>query len=167
MRFHHTIEATSNAEDPIWDVVITGDEIEEYDGTSTEYGREVLQNWVDDQDSLYPDTPTPLTDEHGNPYLRCVVRFSDNSDEQNQHAAVVGSDTLDHDTTDIPGELSAVDIARDAKLHAQYLDRTADSLLADALWEAREAGHGANVLARRVEPAVSRPTALRMMRSGS
>ncbi|MGW2841796.1 hypothetical protein ACWCWD_28925 [Streptomyces sp. NPDC001493] len=164
MRFHHTIEATDNAEDPNWYVVIIGDEIEEYEGTSTEYGREVLQNWVVDEESQDPDIPVRLTDEYGNPYLRCIVRFSGDSDEQNEEVAAVGSDKLDSETS--PAELRAVDIARDAKLYARYLDRTADSLLAEALWEAREAGHGANALARRAEPAVSRPIALRMMQTG-
>ncbi|KMS74191.1 hypothetical protein ACM01_14820 [Streptomyces viridochromogenes] len=161
MRFHATIEATDNAEDPMWYVVITVDDIEEYDGTSAQYGRDVLENWITDQASLAEGDPAPTTDEHGNPYLRVVVRFSDEPDEHDHRIAVVGSDELDTP----PAELHAVDAARDAKLYARYLDRRADDQLEDALTAARKAGHGANDLARRAAPAVSRPIALRMMAS--
>ncbi|MFF2262008.1 hypothetical protein ACFVVJ_26045 [Streptomyces albidoflavus] len=156
MRFHHTIEATDNAEDPTWYVIRVGEGTEESEGaTSAQYGRDVLETWIAD------DQPDPITDEYGNPYLRVVVRFTDEPDEYDERIAIVGSDDLD---TPLP-ELGAVDAARDAKLYAKYLDRRADDQLEDALTAAREAGHGSNDLARRVAPAVSRPIALRMMRA--
>lgn len=160
MRFHHTIEATDNAEDPTWYVVIAADELEEYDGTAAQYGREVLENWINDVASAVED-PAPIIDEYGNPHIRLVVRFSDEPDEHDDRIAVVGSDDLDAP----PAELNDVDAARDAKLYARHLDRRADSQLEDALSAARKAGHGANELARRAAPAVSRPIALRMMSS--
>jgi hypothetical protein len=161
MRLHATIEATDNAEDPMWYVVHTGDDTEEYDGTSAQYGRDVLENWITDQASLAEGDPAPTTDEYDNPYLRVVVRFSDEPDAHDDRIAVVHSDELDTP----PAELNAVDAARDAKLYAKHLDRLADDELEGALTAARKAGHGANDLARRAAPAVSRPIALRMMTS--
>lgn len=160
MRFHTTIESTVNADDPMWDVVIAGDDVEEYDGTSVQCGRDVLDSWIADQTSLADQAPPQLTDEYGNPYLRAVVRFSDDPDEHDNRVAIVGSDELEHDTS---AELDAVDAAKDAKLYAKYLDRRADEQLEEALPDARKAGHRPNFLARRVAPAVSKPIALRMM----
>ena len=159
MRFHATIEATDKAEDPMWYVVTIGDDVEEYDGTAAQYGRDVLENWITDQAAFGDGDPAPTVDEYGNPYLRVVVRFSDELDAHDDRIAVVGSDELDMP----PAELDAVDAARDAKLYAKYLDRLADDQLGEALKSARKTGHGANELARRVDPAVSRPIALRMM----
>ncbi|WP_275558507.1 hypothetical protein [Streptomyces sp. 5-6(2022)] len=161
MRFHATIEATDNAEEPMWYVVSIGDDIEEYDGTAAQYGRDVLENWIGDQVAFGDGEPAPTVDEYGNPYMRVIVRFSDEPDAHDDRIAVVGSDELDAP----PAELDAVDAARDAKLYAKYLDRLADDQLEEALSAARKAGHGANELARRVDGAVSRPIALAMMRS--
>lgn len=158
MRFHHTIEATDNAEDPTWYVVIAGDDLEEYDDTAAQYGRDVLKNWIIDQETDAGEPPTTV-DEYGNPYLRVVVRFSDEPDEHDNKVAVVGSDELDTP----PAELDAVDAAHDLKMYAKYLDRQADDQLEDTLRTARKKGRGANELARRVGGAVSRPVALRMM----
>ncbi|MFF9002596.1 hypothetical protein ACF1GW_35765 [Streptomyces achromogenes] len=162
MRFHATIEATDNAEDPMWYVVTIGDDIEEYDDTAAQYGRDVLENWITDQTALSRDDGEPFrtVDEYGNPYLRVIVRFSDEPDDHDERIAIVGSDELETP----PAELHAVDAARDAKLYAKRLDRLADEQLEEALIAAREKGHGANDLARRVHPAVSRPVALQMMR---
>lgn len=161
MYFHHTIEATDNAEDPTWHVVTTGDGVEEFEGTSAQYGRDVLENWIDDQAGLADGEPAPVVDEYGNPFLRVVVRFSDDPDAYDERIAVVGSDEMDTP----PAELAAVEVARDAKLYAKHLDRRADDQLEEALKVARTVGHGANDLARRAAPAVSRPIALRMMAS--
>ncbi|GAA2629499.1 hypothetical protein [Streptomyces axinellae] len=162
MRFHHTIEVTDNAEDPIWHTEIEGEDVEEYNGTSTQYGREVLENWLIDQANNLDAGSLTVTDEYGNPYYRVAVRFAGNPDEQDNPIATVGSDEPD---TDTPAELDAVDAARDAKLYAKYLDRSADDQLEEALMTARESGHGSNELARRVAPAVSRPIALRLMQA--
>ncbi|GGV51372.1 hypothetical protein [Streptomyces spectabilis] len=148
------------AEDPTWYVLTAGNNIEEYDGTSAQYGRDVLENWITDASGTAED-PAPITDEYGNPHIRVIVRFSDEAGEHDERIAVVGSDELDTP----PAELSAVDAARDAKLYAKYLDRLADDQLEGALVAARKSGHGANDLARRAAPAVSRPIALRMMSS--
>ncbi|MFD8088633.1 hypothetical protein [Streptomyces malaysiensis] len=160
MRFHATIEGTDKAEDPMWYVVTIGDDVEEYDGTAAQYGRDVLENWITDQVAFADGDAAPTVDEYGNPYLRVVVRFSDEPDAHDDRIAIVGSDELDTP----PAELDAVDAARDAKLYAKYLDRLADDQLEEALRAARETGHGANELARRVDGAISRPVALGMMR---
>ena len=154
MLFHHTIEATDNAEDPMWYVVIGGDELEGHDGTAADYGREVLENWIAD------NPEQPIADEYGNPYMRVLVRFSNEPDEQANIAATVGSDNLDTPTA----ELDAVDAACDAKLYAKHLAYRADAQLERALMAARAAGSGANELARRVDGVISRPVALTMMR---
>ncbi|MFE5842104.1 hypothetical protein ACFQ7N_10700 [Streptomyces niveus] len=160
MRFHTTIEGTVNAEDPMWYTVIAGDDVEEYDGTSVQCGRDVLDLWIADQTSLADQDPPQLTDEHGNPYLRAVVRFSDDPDEHDNPVAIVGSDALEQDTS---AELDAVDAAKDAKLYAKHLDRRADEQLEEALPDAKKAGHRSNFLVRRVAPAVSKTIALRLM----
>lgn len=163
MRFHGTIEATDDAENPMWYPVIACDEPEEYDGTSAQYGRDVLENWITDQTSLADQDPPRLTDDYGNPYLRVVVRFSDEPDAHDERIAIVGAGDLDAP----PAELDAVDAARDAKLYVKHLDALADDQLEEALQAANAAGHPRNYLAARVHPAVSRPIALRMMQTPS
>ncbi|MFI0900490.1 hypothetical protein [Streptomyces sp. NPDC020983] len=155
MRFDHTIEACDNAEDPIWYVVIQGDQPDDYDGTGADYGREVLRNWIDDEQV------DKVTDEYGNPHLRVLVHFED-AETRSSHDAVA---TITSDDLAEPSpEIAAVEAARDAKLYARRLDLIADARLEEALTQARAAGHGANALARLVDGAVSRPVALRMMR---
>ncbi|MFE9844661.1 hypothetical protein [Streptomyces goshikiensis] len=76
-------------------------------------------------------------------------------------AATIGADDLDEPAA----ELAVVEAARTAKLYARHLDSRADDQLEDALLAARAEGHGANELARLAAPALSRPIALRMMRT--
>ncbi|MFJ4880072.1 hypothetical protein ACIP93_33360 [Streptomyces sp. NPDC088745] len=160
MQFWHAIEATDNGEDPLWYVVISADEtvgVEEYEGTAAQYGRDVLQNWIDDG-----NTTGDVLDEYGNPLWQVVVHFGDDKERcPVTRVAVIGADELAQPAP----EIAAVEAARDAKLRARHLDMVADGLLEDALSAARAAGHGANELARRAAPAVSRPVALRMMNS--
>jgi hypothetical protein len=151
MRFHHAIETTTTAEDPIWQTILLADEPEEYTGSAAQYGRDVLTNWTDDQ-----ETDTATTDEYGNPLARVVVRFDS---VNGTVAATIGTDDLDEP----PTELAAVEAARDAKLYTTHLDTLADNQAADALTQARAAGHGVNSLARLIAPAYSRPIARRMM----
>ncbi|OEV10546.1 hypothetical protein [Streptomyces nanshensis] len=161
MRFQHTIEACNNAEDPVWYVVVAGDDAEEHAGTAAQYGREVLKNWIDDPGNWGDDAEPEITDEYGSPYLRVVVHFGDDEERDSQYpVATIGADDLEEP----PAEIAAVEAARDAKLHARHLDYLADERLEEALHAARAAGHGANALARMLEGAVSRPVALRMMR---
>lgn len=155
MRFHHAIEATDNAEDPTWYVIRVADETEDYDGSATQYGRDVLSNWISDAEA-----DQPVLDEYGNPHLRVLVRFDD---EEGNTLATVGADEL----AEPPAELAAVEMARTDKLYARYLDSIADDHLEGALNAARAKGHGANELARLAAPALSRPIALRMMRAAS
>lgn len=61
-------------------------------------------------------------------------------------------------------ELDAVDAARDRTRWLAAQTSAAEDQLAGALRTARTTGHGANELARRAYPAVSRPIALRVMR---
>lgn len=156
MRFHHVIEATDNAENPTWYVIRAADVVEDYEGSATQYGRDVLTNWLDDEAA---EESGPALDEYGNPYRRVVIRFDDS---EGDIAATVEADDLDEPAI----ELAAVETARTAKLHARYLGTLADTQLEDALLAARIKGHGANELARLVAPALSRPVALRMMRTG-
>ncbi|MCX5176698.1 hypothetical protein [Streptomyces virginiae] len=155
MRFHHVIEATDNAQDPTWYVIREADEVEEYEGDSSRYGRDVLTNWLDDENS---EGIGPALDEYNNPYRRVIIRFDD---EDGDIAATIGADDLDEPAD----ELAAVEEARTAKLYAKHLDSRADGQLEEAFLAARAKGHGANELARLAAPALSRPIALRMMRT--
>lgn len=161
MHFHHTIQACDNAEDPMWYVVIMGDEAEEYEGTAAQYGRDVLQNWIDDPGNWEDGKDKKIKDEYDNPYLRVLVHFGDDEErDERDPVATIESNDLDEPTA----EITAVEAARDAKLYAKHLARQADIQLEDALMVARAANHGANDLARLAYPAVSRPIALQMMR---
>ncbi|MGW0032140.1 hypothetical protein ACWDXD_20220 [Streptomyces sp. NPDC003314] len=155
MRYYHIIESTGNAEDPQWQPIRLADEPEDYDGTAAQYGREVLDNWLTDERA---DGYEEFVDEHGNSLRRVIVRFDD---EDGDIAATIGSNNLDEP----PTELAAVEAARDMKLYARHLDSRADDQLDEALNEARAKGYGANRLFRLQAPALSRPVALRLMRS--
>lgn len=163
MRYVHQIEATDSTESPSWYVVIRGDEAEEFDGTAAAYGREVLDNWVSDAASRDEDE-ADYTDEDGNARLRVRVAFAE---DEEAFAGPAASDVAVIEVTDlatqVEPELAAVDAAREAVLHAGLLELLAHAQLGEALTEARRGGHGANALAERVAPAVSRPVALRMM----
>ncbi|MGP4114638.1 hypothetical protein ACTWP5_27480 [Streptomyces sp. 4N509B] len=158
MQYLHAIQATNAAAQPAWQTICTGDQVEEYDGTAADYGREVLANYIDDNEIA-------ATDDDGNPLLRVLVAFADDDApfaSADNRAAVIEADDLK-----VPSpEIVAVEAARDDKLRASLLDRLADDALEGALSAARGAGHGANRLAELVYPAVSRPIALRMMRAG-
>ncbi|MCX4971129.1 hypothetical protein OHA98_41730 [Streptomyces sp. NBC_00654] len=148
MQLLYTIEAAASGEQPEWFTVITGDAPEEHEGTTGDYGRTVLRNWISDED---------LTDEYGNPKLRVIVAFADTPDQP--------VTTVDCTELDAPAaELDGVDAARDRMRWLAAQTSAAEDQLAEALRSARSRGHGANELARRAAPAVSRPIALRMMR---
>lgn len=165
MRYRHQIEATGNPESPTWYVVVQGGEAEEYDGTATSYGREVLDNWVHDAPGRGEEM-LALTDEYGNATLRVLVAFGEDDEAfagpADTAVAVVESSDLAAQTDP---ELAAVDAAREAVLYAELVGRRARAQLGKALSDARYGGHGANFLAERAAPAASRPVALRMMPS--
>lgn len=155
MRYLHQIETTTSAQDPNWQTIRSAD-AEDYDGTAAEYGREVLAQWIDDN----PDDAT--TDDDGNPTLRVIIAFADGEDafaSDANRAAVIEADGLEAPAP----EIAAVEAARERKFYVALLDAQADDALTNALAAARAAGHGANRLAERAAPAVSRPVALRMM----
>ncbi|MCX4967055.1 hypothetical protein OHA98_20020 [Streptomyces sp. NBC_00654] len=157
MQLLHTIEAAASGEQPEWFTVITGDAPEEHEGTTGDYGRTVLRNWISDED-LSGDE---LTDEYGNPKLRVTVAFADAPDGYGEPFTTVHCTELE----DPAVELDAVDAARDRMRWLAAQTSAAEDQLAEALRTARSRGHGANELARRAAPAVSRPIALRMMRN--
>ncbi|MFD0352883.1 hypothetical protein ACFVHW_03925 [Streptomyces sp. NPDC127110] len=156
MRFLHAVEVTDAPQyQAIWGTAIMATEAEEYDGSARAYAREVLTNWISDEQADYDD---PVVTEDGWPRLRVRVWFADFPDDR--VVAEVGADELDP----APPEIEALDIARDAKLYSIFLESKTTDDLAKAMSTARTAGHGANELARRVEDVVSRPVALRWMR---
>ncbi len=155
MRYLHAIESTEAADFPAWQAVIIGDP-EEYDGTAAAYGREVLDNWIDDNGA------DGTTDEDGNALLRVVVAFADDPDAFASSANIVATITCDQLDEPAP-EIVILEAARERKLYVALLDLLADRELEEALQEARATGASKNWLASFVYPAVSRPIALRMM----
>ncbi|MFE1130779.1 hypothetical protein ACFW6R_29420 [Streptomyces albidoflavus] len=155
MRYTHTIEATDNGEDPIWYTLIHADAPEDHDGTAADYGRTVLDNWIDD------NSGSDITDEYGNPLLRVRVTFAEDT------LGFVAAALVDCTQLDAPSpKMAALEAARERKLYVQLLDALADAQLEEALTAARASGdRSANALAAFVYPAVSRPVALRMMQS--
>lgn len=81
MDYAHAIENSVDGE--IWQVTRLGDEPEEHDGTASEYGREVLEQWIADE---YSDGAP--TDEYGNPLLRVRVYPGD---AEQDHAALLAT----------------------------------------------------------------------------
>lgn len=158
MHYLHHIEVTDNGEEPQWFVIAPADGPEEHDSTAADYGREALQNYIDD------NPEDPIVDEYGNPLLRIVVAFADDPDafaSPENHVVTIESDALDEP----PAEIAKLEAARENKLHVRHLDLQADERLTQALTAARAQGsHSANHLAELVYPAVSRPIALRMMK---
>ncbi|MFB7763508.1 hypothetical protein [Streptomyces xiamenensis] len=162
MRYIHQIEQTEDAENPTWYTVITGDHDEEYDGTAAEYGRAVLENWVEDASMRGEETPA-LTDEYGNARLRVLVAFSEDDEAFASPIAVVAVVESSDLSVQTDPELAAVDAAREAALYADLLKRLALGRLGQTLTAARHGGHPATALANRAYPAVSYPVAMRML----
>ncbi|MFD9056150.1 hypothetical protein ACFWCM_12620 [Streptomyces albidoflavus] len=154
MRYMHTIEALN--ENLTWYTLIHADAPEDHDGTAADYGRAVLNNWIDD------NSGSDITDEYGNPLLRVRVTFADDTLDDDVTAAMVDCTQLDAPSP----EMAALEAARERKLYVQLLDTLADEQLKEALADARATGHySANALAAFAYPAVSRPIALRMMQN--
>ncbi|MFJ3679983.1 hypothetical protein ACIPPN_30850 [Streptomyces diastaticus] len=166
MRYVHQIEV---AEGSSWQVIAEGDGPEEHDGTAADYGRCVLQQWIDDQSSLIDAGGLSYgedgyTDQDGNPLIQARVAFAEDPfpfDGPDGHVVAVDCTQLD----DPSPEIAALEAARERKLYAKMLDSLASDELEEALQAAHAVGgRSANWFAEFVYPAISRPVALRAMR---